>query len=728
MPANILVVDDESDLEILIRQKFRKQIRHGEMQFAFAQDGISALKILQANPNFDLVLTDINMPGMDGLTLIGKLNEAYPLLKAIMISAYGDMANIRLAMNRGAFDFLTKPIDLQDLEITVSKTLDYVQQIKAASGQEHQHQEAQTQLLSNLQQEVTVRQQAEVALRNREATYRALVAAMPDLLIRAKGDGTYLDIEGQERFTVHDEEHFSVGTGIYDSLPTQLAHQRMHYVQQALETDQIQVYEQQLTVDGQPQYEEVRIVVIGDDEVLIIVRDITERKQAEAALRIAEQNYRSIFENALEGIFQSTPDGSFVSVNPAMAAIYGYGSAADLMAQVTHIGSQIYVDANRREEFKQLMATQGEVQRFEYQAYRQDRSTIWVEESTRAVCNPQNEVMYYEGIIQDITRRRQAEAERLQFTQELEQKNLALQQARDQLTKANQTLEQRVAERTQALSDTLERLKATQAQIIAQEKLASLGALTAGIAHEIKNPLNFINNFAELSVELAAELLEELDTYKDKIDAESRSYIEDIFRDLSQNAHKINEHGKRADQIVRGMLMHSRGDRGDRQPTNINTLLTEATNLAYHGIKAQDPSFNLHIETQYDQTLPSLHVVSSSLSRVFLNIINNSCYATRSKAKTASADYHPSLKVSTQDLGQSIEICIWDNGPGIEPDIQSKIFEPFFTTKPPGEGTGLGLSISHGIIVQEHQGRISLTTDAGHFTEFTIILPKSSPC
>lgn len=312
-----------------------------------------------------------------------------------------------------------------------------------------------------------------------------------------------------------------------------------------------------------------------------------------------------------------------------------------------------------------------------------------------------------------------------------------------QLKNAFGTLEQKVEERTQALSETLEQLKTTQAQIIAQEKLASLGALTAGIAHEIKNPLNFINNFAELSVELVAELRDEIqpshtrrhskiEDYPDHTEEHTGDHtggdtgesIEELLHDLSQNAEKIAEHGKRADKIVRGMLMHSRGESADRQRTDINALLTEAINLSYHGMRAQDTSFNLAIKTELDDRLEPLKVVASDISRVFLNMVNNACYATHAKTKTVGAGYAPTLKVSTIDRGDQVEIRIRDNGPGIPPEVQHRIFEPFFTTKPTGEGTGLGLSMSYDIIVQEHQGTINVETEMPHYTEFIINLPK----
>jgi len=307
----------------------------------------------------------------------------------------------------------------------------------------------------------------------------------------------------------------------------------------------------------------------------------------------------------------------------------------------------------------------------------------------------------------------------------------------EQLEGYSRTLEQKVEARTQELQDKnqdlaslLQKLKATQAQIIAQEKLASLGALTAGIAHEIKNPLNFVNNFAELSAELTQELLEEIDNQKDRLDPEPGEYIEDILNTLSQNAQKINEHGKRADNIVRGMLMHSRGQTGERQLTDINALLAEAVNLTCNAMHAKDASFNIAIKADYEHDLAQVNIVPQNISRAFINLINNACYAAHKKKilfqtpLNEGEEFLPTLSLYTRDLGEQVEIRIRDNGEGIPSEVLDKIFNPFFTTKPPGEGTGLGLSITHDIIVQQHQGEIKVETEVSNHTDFIITLPK----
>jgi predicted ATPase/signal transduction histidine kinase/tRNA A-37 threonylcarbamoyl transferase component Bud32 len=286
---------------------------------------------------------------------------------------------------------------------------------------------------------------------------------------------------------------------------------------------------------------------------------------------------------------------------------------------------------------------------------------------------------------------------------------------------------QELQEKNEKLTLTVQQLKKTQAQIIAQEKLASLGALTAGIAHEIKNPLNFVNNFAELSVELTQEILAEIETQRRQLDPHCLMMVEELLFHLSRNAEKIQEHGSRADKIVQSMLMHSRGEKSCRNLSDINTLLAEAINLAYHGMRARYPSFQVTLETDYYDSLPLIKVIAQDMSRVFLNIISNACYAVHQKRKNLdnkNLDFTPLITISTRNLDEAIEISIRDNGSGIPTEITNKIFNPFFTTKAPGEGTGLGLSISHDIIVQEHHGEIQVNSELEKYTEFIIKIPK----
>ena len=262
-------------------------------------------------------------------------------------------------------------------------------------------------------------------------------------------------------------------------------------------------------------------------------------------------------------------------------------------------------------------------------------------------------------------------------------------------------------------------LKATQTQLVHSEKMASLGELTAGIAHEIKNPLNFINNFSEISNEL-------LDEVKIELQNKNEEEVTDLIMNLKQNLEKITQHGKRADSIVKGMLLHSRGTAGEKILTDINDLLDQYVNLAYHGMRATNKEFNITIEKDYDESLEKINVVPQDISRVFLNIINNGCYAAYDKKKKSSDNnFSPTLEVSTKNLDGKVEIRINDNGNGIPRDIVDKIFQPFFTTKPTGEGTGLGLSLSYDIVTKMHNGELKVETYEGEGTNFIILLPKN---
>lgn len=265
---------------------------------------------------------------------------------------------------------------------------------------------------------------------------------------------------------------------------------------------------------------------------------------------------------------------------------------------------------------------------------------------------------------------------------------------------------------------TLTELKSAQAQLVQAEKLASLGQLTAGIAHEIKNPLNFVNNFSEIS----SELLEEM---KIELQNDNKDEAIAIAEDIKRNLEKINQHGKRADSIVKGMLLHSRGSAGEKSLTNLNDLLEQYVNLAYHGLRAQDKEFNITIQKDFDETLEKINVVPQDISRVFLNIVNNGFYAANEKKKKSENDFAPILKVSTKNLPDKVEIRIRDNGNGIPQSIKNNIFNPFFTTKPAGEGTGLGLSLSYDIITKVHNGEIIFDTKENEFTECIITIPRT---
>jgi signal transduction histidine kinase len=290
----------------------------------------------------------------------------------------------------------------------------------------------------------------------------------------------------------------------------------------------------------------------------------------------------------------------------------------------------------------------------------------------------------------------------------------------------NTWLEQKATERTEALSQSLENLRQTQGQLIQAEKMASLGELTAGIAHEIQNPLNFVNNFSEVNTELLVDVNKSLDEG-------NTAEVKNILKDIETNMGKITYHGKRADAIVKGMLLHSRASSGQKILTDINMLTDEYLRLSYHGLRARDKSFNAQFVMDFDEKTGELMLVQQDIGRVLLNLFNNAFYSVTEKKKqlekTNSSEgfvrelYEPMVSVSTQRRKDSVEIRIRDNGQGISKRVIDKIYQPFFTTKPVGQGTGLGLSLSYDIITKEHNGKIEVTTKENEYTEFTIELP-----
>jgi len=286
-------------------------------------------------------------------------------------------------------------------------------------------------------------------------------------------------------------------------------------------------------------------------------------------------------------------------------------------------------------------------------------------------------------------------------------------------------LEVMVAERTaeltqqkEELQQALSELKNTQSQLIHSEKMASLGELTAGIAHEIQNPLNFVNNFAEVNMELIDELKQE--SFQGKVEMVSA-----LAKDIRQNLEKISYHGKRADAIVKGMLQHSRTSTGQKEDVDINTLIEEYVGLSYHGMRAKDKSFNVAIKSKLDPNAGIVKIIPQDIGRVLLNVFNNAFYSVKEKKQEQIPGFEPTVNISTKKVNGEVEIRVRDNGNGIPEKILDKIFQPFFTTKPTGQGTGLGLSLSYDIINKVHGGRMYINTVEGQYAEFIILLPVS---
>jgi signal transduction histidine kinase len=266
-------------------------------------------------------------------------------------------------------------------------------------------------------------------------------------------------------------------------------------------------------------------------------------------------------------------------------------------------------------------------------------------------------------------------------------------------------------------------LQTAQASLVQAQKMAALGQLTAGIAHEIKNPLNFVNNFSAVSVDLIDEMQETLEGMQ--LDEHKRTEMNQLAETLRGNLDKVVQHGKRADAIVKNMLLHSRQGSGEHRPVDVNALVEESLNLAYHGARAEKQGFNITLKRSFDPNAGEIDVFPQEITRVLLNLISNGFYAATKRKGQADRDgYEPTLAAATKNLGDSVEIRIRDSGIGIPPEVKEKIFNPFFTTKPAGEGTGLGLSLSYDIVVKQHGGSIEVDTQPGEFTEFKVILPR----
>jgi len=435
--------------------------------------------------------------------------------------------------------------------------------------------------------------------------------------------------------------------------------------------------------------------------------EVRERKRAQEEVERSQQYYKALIEYAPDVIVVLDENYQPRFVSPSFERTLGYRSEEMMKGNffaLVHPDDQARLLATR-EDAKE---NPGAPIRVEYRFQHKDGR--WIDVAAIGTYRQDDENIRGTVInLRDVTKTKEASRILQEYSATLErdvaERTIELQQSRDELARI------------------LEDLKTTQNQLVMNEKMASLGALTAGIAHEIKNPLNFVTNFAELTAELAEELAAELADPMEGMDAKHRADLEGILHDIQQNTRKIQEHGKRADNIVKTMLLHSRGKKDEKQRIQINGLLEEYVQLAYHGMRAQDSTFNVTLDVRLDPKLPELEVVPQDLARVFLNILNNGCFAAHQRKLREGSGFDPVLVVSTACESDKVVIRIRDNGDGIPDSIVDKVFTPFFTTKPAGVGTGLGLSISFDIVVREHGGELTVETEPGEFTEFRIALP-----
>ena len=441
--------------------------------------------------------------------------------------------------------------------------------------------------------------------------------------------------------------------------------------------------------------------------VFVLVALFAERRLHETALvasgtrlQDALTELRLLYENAPIGLAFLTPDCRYRQINRHLTEICGISIADHIGKSVRNTVPQV---ADQVESIVQAILGTGEpITGIEVNGQRADGSNaerVWIT-YWHPLKAEDGAILGINVAAEEITEQKRAKAA---------------------LQLANESLEARTLE----LTNSLEELRDAQDRLVQTKKLASLGQLTAGIAHEIKNPLNFVNNFSSLSIELAVELQEAIKSQE--FSDENRTEIQDLLEMLQGNLAKIVHHGKRADTIVKNMLLHSRQIPGKHRSVDLSALVEESLNLAYHGARAQKGDFNITLERLFDPTSGQVSLLPEEITRVLLNLISNSFYATtQRKAEAKGSSYEPILTAATKNLGDSVEIRIRDNGTGIPPEVREKMFNPFFTTKPTGEGTGLGLSMTHDIIVKQHGGRIDVETEPGVFTEFIITLPRDN--
>ncbi|MGK7901176.1 MAG: ATP-binding protein [Hormoscilla sp.] len=457
---------------------------------------------------------------------------------------------------------------------------------------------------------------------------------------------------------------------------------------------------------------EVREILLGSPRQLTrvkqeLARERARRQRVEEALQETEAKYRSIFENAIEGMFQTTPAGYYMIANPALARIYGYSSPEELKTHLRDINHQLYVDPNRRAEFMKSLEQDGYVSGFESQVYRADGSIIWISESARAVCGATGELLYYEGTAEDVTDRKQAE--------------VVLRRS-----------EAKFREQAAQLEEALHQLQRTQDSLAKTEKMSSLGELVAGVAHEIKNPVSFVCGNITHAIDYVQDLLYLISLYQQHYprpvepiaQASEEMDLEFAMSDLPKTLESMQVGADRIHQIVLSLRNFSHNDETLKRPVDIHQGIDSTLLILQNRLKRTSGHQEIEICKEYGD-LPLVECYGGQMNQVFMNILSNAIDALE-EAQDRKDVQCPSPKINIRTRvvdGHRVLISIADNGPGIPPAVSQRLFDSFFTTKPVGKGTGMGLSISHQIIVEKHGGKLNCISTPGQGAEFAISIP-----
>ena len=764
--AALLIVDDIDDNRFTLTRRLARQ---GYPNVTSAVDGRQALELLNSKP-FDLVLLDIMMPNVNGYEVLAQMKASLSLrhIPVIMISAIDEIDSVIRCIELGAEDYLPKPFNPTLLRARVGACLE--------RKRLHDQVTARTrELAESLQQQTATADVLEVISRS-AFDLLPVFATVAESSVKLCGadramifrfDGELLRVAAA--FNAAPEfkkwvEQNPIRPGRHSGAARAALERRTIYIPDVLADPEYSYGAKSVeairTILGVP-------ILKGDDLLGVImifrleVRPFTEKQIAlvetfadQAAIAIENVRLFEEVQSRTRELSQSVDElralgevsqavNSTLDLETVLSTIVG--KAVQLSG--TDAGA-IYVFDNLQGEFH-LRATYGMDQELIDALARQhigldepNVALVFAQPEPTQVADLRKEapselneitlragyrarlvapLIRGEDIVGILVVRRRAPGHFAKGTVDLiktfaAQSVLAIQNAR---------LFENVGTRTRELAKSLEDLRTAQDRLVQTEKLASLGQLTAGIAHEIKNPLNFVNNFSAVSAELIDELRQTLT--KANLDKKLGAEISEIADMLQGNLDKVVQHGKRADAIVKNMLLHSRQGSGEHRPVDVNALVEESLNLAYHGARAEKQGFNITLEKSLDPAAGEVDLFPQEITRALLNLISNGFYAaTKRKAEANGGDYEPTLAAMTKDLGDSVEIRIRDNGTGIPPGVKERMFNPFFTTKPAGEGTGLGLSISHDIIVKQHAGSIEVDTQLGEFTEIRIILPRAA--